>query len=114
VLHSLHFQVVVFSWSGCPFCKNAKALLADLGTDFTALELDTLGQEGKQIRAELAAVSHQELQEHTLQTQRSRCCTHIYIGATHCVAPLLFDNWGRAGRGECSAADMLGSAPGSA
>jgi glutaredoxin len=49
-------QVMVFSWSGCPFCKNAKALLADLGADFTALELDTIGQEGKQIRAELAAV----------------------------------------------------------
>jgi glutaredoxin len=50
-------QVMVFSWSGCPFCKNAKALLADVGADFTALELDTIGQEGKQIRAELAAVS---------------------------------------------------------
>jgi glutaredoxin len=53
----LLLQVMVFSWSGCPFCKNAKALLSDLGADFTALELDTIGQEGKQIRAELAVVS---------------------------------------------------------
>lgn len=43
--------------SGCPFCKNAKALLTDVGADFLALELDTLGQEGKAIRAELAEVS---------------------------------------------------------
>lgn len=42
--------------SGCPFCKNAKGLLADLGADFTALELDTLGADGKAIRAELAEV----------------------------------------------------------
>lgn len=43
--------------SGCPFCKNAKALLTDVGADFLAVELDTLGQEGKAIRAELAEVS---------------------------------------------------------
>lgn len=49
-------QVVVFSWTGCPFCKNAKALLTDVGAQFTAVELDTLGQEGKAIRAELAVV----------------------------------------------------------
>lgn len=53
-------QVVVFSWSGCPFCKNAKALLSDVGADFTALELDTMGQEGKAIRAELAQVGKRE------------------------------------------------------
>lgn len=47
---------MVFSWSGCPFCKNAKALLSDVGAQFTAVELDTLGAEGKAIRAELAMV----------------------------------------------------------
>jgi hypothetical protein len=31
-------------------------LLSDVGADFKALELDTLGQEGKAIRAELAEV----------------------------------------------------------
>eukprot|EP00775_Hariotina_reticulata_P004876 gene4876-5121_t len=50
-------KVMVFSWSGCPFCKNAKALLSDLGAQYTALELDTLGQEGKAIRAELAEMT---------------------------------------------------------
>jgi glutaredoxin 3 len=48
---------MVFSWSGCPFCKNAKALLSDMGAKYTALELDTMGAEGKAIRAELAQVS---------------------------------------------------------
>eukprot|EP00879_Flechtneria_rotunda_P001282 GHRR01001431.1.p1 GENE.GHRR01001431.1~~GHRR01001431.1.p1 ORF type:complete len:186 (+),score=56.03 GHRR01001431.1:96-653(+) len=50
-------KVMVFSWSGCPFCKNAKALLADIGADFKALEIDTMGQEGKAIRAELAEMT---------------------------------------------------------
>jgi hypothetical protein len=49
-------QVVVFSWSGCPFCKNAKGLLSDLGANYKAVELDTLGDDGKAIRAELAQV----------------------------------------------------------
>lgn len=48
--------VMVFSWSGCPFCKKAKALLSDVGAQYTALELDTMGQEGKAMRAELAKV----------------------------------------------------------
>jgi hypothetical protein len=52
-------QVVVFSWSGCPFCKKAKALLSDLGVQYTAVELDTLGSEGKALRAELAKVGDQ-------------------------------------------------------
>lgn len=47
--------VIVFSWSGCPFCKRAKALLSDVGANYTALELDTL-PDGKAIRAELAQV----------------------------------------------------------
>lgn len=47
--------------SGCPFCKNAKGLLADVGADFKALELDTLGQEGKAFRAELAEVRGQDI-----------------------------------------------------
>jgi glutaredoxin 3 len=50
-------KVLVFSWTGCPFCKNAKALLTDVGAQFTAVELDTLGQEGKAIRAELAEMT---------------------------------------------------------
>lgn len=47
-------QVMVFSWSGCPFCKKAKAVLDGTGAKYLSLELDTMGQEGKAIRAELA------------------------------------------------------------
>lgn len=47
--------MVVFSWSGCPFCKKAKQLLTDVGAKYTALELDTL-PDGKALRAELAQV----------------------------------------------------------
>lgn len=50
-------KVVVFSWSGCPFCKKAKGLLSELGAQYTAVELDTLGEEGKAIRAELAKMT---------------------------------------------------------
>lgn len=49
-----HPQCMVFSWSGCPFCKKAKAVLDGTGAKYLALELDTMGQEGKAIRAELA------------------------------------------------------------
>ena len=35
-------QVVVFSWSGCPFCKRAKAVLDSTGAKYTALELDQM------------------------------------------------------------------------
>lgn len=51
-------QVVVFSWTGCPFCKKAKALLTDLGADFTAVELDLMGKEGSALRAELGKARH--------------------------------------------------------
>ncbi len=50
------FQVVVFSWTGCPFCKNAKALLDSKGAKYTAVELNTM-DDGNAIRAQLAQVS---------------------------------------------------------
>ena len=49
----LLFQVMVFSWSGCPYCKKAKGLLDEVGAKYTALELDQI-DDGKAIRAELA------------------------------------------------------------
>lgn len=46
----------MFSWSGCPFCKKAKALLDSEGAKYTALELDQM-PDGKAIRAELAKLT---------------------------------------------------------
>ncbi|KAK9806979.1 hypothetical protein WJX72_009339 [[Myrmecia] bisecta] len=46
-------KVVVFSWTRCPFCVKAKGLLSDLGTDYRAVELDTMA-DGAAYRAELA------------------------------------------------------------
>ena len=43
----------MFSFSTCPFCKNAKKLLDDLDVKYVALELDQR-QDGYAIRAELA------------------------------------------------------------
>ena len=48
---------MVFSWSGCPFCKRGKAVLDAAGAQYTALELDQMGAEGKAIRAELARMT---------------------------------------------------------
>ena len=39
-------QVIVFSWSGCPFCKRAKALLDSTGAKYKALELDQMPEGG--------------------------------------------------------------------
>lgn len=50
-------QVMVFSWSGCPFCKKAKAALSEMGAQYTALELDTI-PDGKAIRAELTKMTN--------------------------------------------------------
>jgi glutaredoxin 3 len=44
---------MVFSWSGCPFCKKAKALLDSKGAKYTALELDQM-DDGQKYRAALA------------------------------------------------------------
>ena len=52
----LHPQVVVFSWSGCPFCKKAKALLDGTGARYLAVELDEM-DDGNAIRAELAKMT---------------------------------------------------------
>ena len=41
------------SWSGCPFCKKAKALLDSKGAKYTALELDQM-EDGQKYRAALA------------------------------------------------------------
>jgi hypothetical protein len=87
-------QVMVFSWSGCPFCKNAKGLLSDLGAAYTAVELDTLGDEGKAIRAELAQVGdgqwasvrdvvergeHWHMREAELLAGRGAACTKCWF-----------------------------------
>ena len=45
--------VVVFSQTSCPYCKKAKALLAEVGARPTVVELDALGAEGHAMRVEL-------------------------------------------------------------
>ncbi|KAI8102404.1 hypothetical protein M9435_006006 [Picochlorum sp. BPE23] len=45
--------VMIFSFSTCPFCKNAKRLLDDMGATYTAIELNDM-ENGMAIRAELA------------------------------------------------------------
>jgi glutaredoxin 3 len=49
--------VVVFSWTTCPFCVKAKALLTETGAKFTAIELDKM-PEGKALRVELAKLTN--------------------------------------------------------
>lgn len=49
-------DVVVFSWTTCPFCVKAKALLTDLGATYTAVELNTM-ENGNAFRAELAKLT---------------------------------------------------------
>ena len=46
----------MFSWTRCPFCMNAKALLDSKGAKYTAVELDKM-DDGNAIRAQLAEVS---------------------------------------------------------
>lgn len=46
-------NTMVFSWSGCPFCKKAKALLDSKGAEYSVLELDQM-DDGQKYRAALA------------------------------------------------------------
>lgn len=46
--------VVLYSFTGCPFCKRAKEALAEEGARFSAIELD-LDEEGAAVRARLGA-----------------------------------------------------------
>mmetsp|Transcript_8235 Transcript_8235/g.28894 ORF Transcript_8235/g.28894 Transcript_8235/m.28894 type:complete len:187 (+) Transcript_8235:50-610(+) len=46
-------DVVMFSFSTCPFCLKAKETLASEGVKFSAYELDQMGQEGYQLRHQL-------------------------------------------------------------
>ena len=48
-------QVVVFSWTRCPFCVKAKRELDSMNAKYLAVELDTMG-DGNAIRSELAKV----------------------------------------------------------
>ena len=45
--------VMIFSFSTCPFCKNAKKLLDDMDVSYKAIELNDM-EGGMAIRAELA------------------------------------------------------------
>ncbi|GBF97393.1 hypothetical protein Rsub_09558 [Raphidocelis subcapitata] len=49
--------VVMFSFSTCPFCNRAKALLNELGASYEAIELNEMGKDGMQLRAELAQMT---------------------------------------------------------
>ncbi|KAL7569891.1 hypothetical protein ACA910_008558 [Epithemia clementina (nom. ined.)] len=46
--------VAMLSFTTCPFCKQAKAVLDRTGAKYQVLELDTMGKEGYALRAELA------------------------------------------------------------
>lgn len=48
--------VMIFSFSTCPFCKNAKKLLDDMGVGYEAVELNEMDG-GMALRAELAKLT---------------------------------------------------------
>jgi len=47
-------KVVMFAFSKCPFCIKAKNELNEMGVDYLPVDLDKMGDEGTQLRAELA------------------------------------------------------------
>jgi glutaredoxin 3 len=63
-------RVMVFSKSSCPYCKQAKSLLLEVGARAEVWELNTL-QQGKEIQAELLGMTGQ------------RTVPNIFIGGSH-------------------------------
>jgi arsenate reductase-like glutaredoxin family protein len=43
--------VAIFSKTYCPYCKRIKEFFASKSIEFQALELDIMGQQGKDIQA---------------------------------------------------------------
>ena len=74
-------QVVVFSWSRCPFCVKAKSALKSMNAKFVAVELDQM-PEGAAMRAELAKVCRVAL---------AQLCPMLHAGPDvlrHAAAPI--------------------------
>ena len=46
-------NVVIFSWTRCPYCVRAKALLTPMTKNLKIYELDTMGAEGDSIHNEI-------------------------------------------------------------
>ena len=46
-------DVMMFSFSRCPFCIRSKQALSERGVEFKAIELDEMGLRGNAIRNEL-------------------------------------------------------------
>ncbi|KAJ4389568.1 Glutaredoxin [Gnomoniopsis smithogilvyi] len=76
--------VVVFSKSGCPYCRNTKNLLRSLGVEgkdkLKVLELDEMS-DGPDIQAALAEGFGSE--EGIVYEQAQRTVPNIFIGGTH-------------------------------
>lgn len=47
---------VMYSFSSCPFCKQAKGVLSDMGAMYTVIELDEV-ENGMALRSELAGIT---------------------------------------------------------
>ncbi len=50
-------QVLVYSKTYCPYCDEAKQILASAGVKFVAHELDKMGQEGADIQNTLKDIT---------------------------------------------------------
>lgn len=50
------WQVMVFSWSVCPFAQRAQRILRESGAKFEAIELDKV-PDGKALKAELGMLT---------------------------------------------------------
>ncbi|OAY73501.1 Glutaredoxin [Ananas comosus] len=63
--------VVVFSKTYCPYCNQVKQLLAQLGANFKAIELDVKVSDGSEIQSALLAWTGQ------------RTVPNVFIGGKH-------------------------------
>lgn len=64
-------KVVIFAKTHCPYCKKVKNLFETLAVDYYAVELDTLGDKGREIQAVLAEMTGQ------------KTVPNVFIGGQH-------------------------------
>jgi glutaredoxin 3 len=81
-------NVEIYTWSTCPFCIRAKALLSKKGVEFTEYEID--GDEAARAKMAKRANGHRTLPQIFIDDQHVGGCDDLYaLNAQGKLDPLL-------------------------
>jgi glutaredoxin 3 len=70
-------KVEIYTWSACPFCIRAKALLDKKGVDYTEYVID--GDEGARVQMAARANGRRTLPQIFINNQHVGGCDDLYL-----------------------------------